>query len=504
MMVEGAEKDPYLLHGAVRALSILNGDSSWLPKFAQDESPIVRRAAVLAYRRKRLPEIVRFLNDTDPRVAVEAARAIHDENIPDAMPQLAAMISKPNQPEFLLWRALNANFRLGASENAAAVAAFAARTGTPEKMRVEALKMLGEWAKPGRRDRVTGLTQDLGTRDATLSVAALKANLGAIFTGPDAVRKEATTVAAKLGIKEVAPVLFDLAADAKQTPATRVEAIRALETLKDARLEAATQTALKDADPRVRTEGRRQLAKAKPDEALPVLAKVLQDGSLIEQQGALAVLGDMKASAADEVLAKSLARLLKNDLPPELHLDVLEAAAKRQASGIKDGLAAFEKTRKKDDDLAAWRESLVGGDAERGRNIFLYKAEVTCQKCHKVAGVGGDVGPELTGIGGKQKRDYLLESIVLPNKQIAKGYETVVVQLTNGKSVTGIVKGEDAQELRLMTFEGQLVTVPKSKIDERQKGKSAMPEDVVKHLSKSELRDLVEFLASLKDPPKEK
>src|SRR5262249_23383415 len=123
----------------------------------------------------------------------------------------------------------------------------------------------------------------------------------------------------------------------------------------------------------------------------------------------------------------------------------------------------------------------------------------------KVEGVGGDVGPELTGIGSKQKRDYLLESIVLPNKQIAKGYETVVLQLANGKSVTGIIKGDQTDKVvRVMTFEGQLRTFGRNEIEEMNAGKSAMPEDVVKHLSKSELRDLVEFRWSLKEQPKGK
>ena len=76
--------------------------------------------------------------------------------------------------------------------------------------------------------------------------------------------------------------------------------------------------------------------------------------------------------------------------------------------------------------------------------------------------------------------------------------------LSNGKSVTGIVKAEDAKELRLMTAEGMIITVAKDKIDERNPGKSAMPDDLIKHLSKSELRDLVEFLANLKEGPKEK
>ncbi len=113
-------------------------------------------------------------------------------------------------------------------------------------------------------------------------------------------------------------------------------------------------------------------------------------------------------------------------------------------------------------------------------------------------GVGGDVGPDLAGIGTRQKRDYLLESIVAPNKQIAKGFETLVLTLKNGKTRTGVLKSEDAREVRLMTPEGQLLIVPKDAIDERETGKSAMPEDLTKHLSHAEIRDLVEFLAGLK------
>ncbi len=51
-----------------------------------------------------------------------------------------------------------------------------------------------------------------------------------------------------------------------------------------------------------------------------------------------------------------------------------------------------------------------------------------------------------------------------------------------------------------MTAEGKLV-VPKSDVDERHQGKSAMPQDIVTKLSKRELRDLVEFLAGLRDKP---
>jgi quinoprotein glucose dehydrogenase len=65
--------------------------------------------------------------------------------------------------------------------------------------------------------------------------------------------------------------------------------------------------------------------------------------------------------------------------------------------------------------------------------------------------------------------------------------------------VTGVLKFEDAKELKVMTAEGALVTVKKEDIDERRTAKSAMPEDVVQKLSKRDVRDLVEFLAGLKE-----
>jgi quinoprotein glucose dehydrogenase len=323
-------------------------------------------------------------------------------------------------------------------------------------------------------------------------------HLGGIFTGPDKVRQEATKLAAALGVKEVGPVLRDLVSDPKQSPQARVEALRALETLKLPILEKAMELALKDEQPRVRNEGRRLLAKANPDAALPELQHASEEGEMVEKQGAFRTLGNMKSPASSAVLAMFLGKLVDKQLPPEVQLDLLEEAAKNRSNDVNDKLAQFEKTRRKDDDMANYREVLHGGDAENGRLLFLYKSEVYCLRCHKVEGQGGDVGPDLTGIGSRQQRDYLLESMLLPNKQIAKGFETVVLTLKSGKSVVGILKAEDAKEVRLMTAEGNLVVVAKTQIDERQTGKSAMPEDVVKHLSKSDLRDLVEFLASLK------
>jgi quinoprotein glucose dehydrogenase len=128
---------------------------------------------------------------------------------------------------------------------------------------------------------------------------------------------------------------------------------------------------------------------------------------------------------------------------------------------------------------------------------------VSCLRCHKVTGpdgkpFGGDVGPELTGIGSRQNREYILESLVAPDQTIAQGFESVVLATSDGKVVTGVLRGEDDKEVRLMTAEGQPLTILKQEIEERKRGPSAMPADIVSKLSKTELRDLIEYLATLK------
>jgi quinoprotein glucose dehydrogenase len=183
-----------------------------------------------------------------------------------------------------------------------------------------------------------------------------------------------------------------------------------------------------------------------------------------------------------------------------LALDILEAAATSKSDAVKKKLAAYESGRSKDD-LGKFREALAGGDAENGRAIVYTKAAAECQRCHKLDGQGGEVGPPLNGVG-KQTREYLLESIVLPSKTIAKGYESVLITTVDGKTVSGVLKSEDANEVHLMTAEGKPVTVKKADIDDRRATKSAMPDDFPSKLTKREIRDLVEFLRTLNEEPR--
>lgn len=147
--------------------------------------------------------------------------------------------------------------------------------------------------------------------------------------------------------------------------------------------------------------------------------------------------------------------------------------------------------------IAEFLESLNGGDVAVGRRIFLNKPEASCARCHRVDGQGGDNGPALDGIGLRATREFILESLVAPNAVITKGYETVILRLKNGTSVAGILRQESETNLILHTPDDGLTTVNKSDVAERSAGLSPMPGNSGIMLSKTEIRDLVAYLASL-------
>jgi quinoprotein glucose dehydrogenase len=228
------------------------------------------------------------------------------------------------------------------------------------------------------------------------------------------------------------------------------------------------------------------------------MEQALNIPSLIEQQSAISSLAEMDRPDADALLSIWLDKLVAGTVPPAVQLDLLNAAKARGTAELLAKVTAFDNNRDSKDPLKDYRETLIGGDADRGREIFLTRTDVSCLRCHRVNGQGGEVGPDLSRIGLEKNRDYLLEAIVDPNKQIAKGFETVILQMADGKVHAGIIKQDSEQSIQLIQPDGKLVSLNKADIEERTTGKSGMPEDIVKKLSKSDLRDLVEFLSSLK------
>lgn len=498
LLRSNADKDLYVRHAAVMGLVGIN-DASALLAFAGDASASVRTGVLLVLRRLEHPEIARFLDDPQPELVLEAARAIYDVPITAAMPKLAALANRPVQSEPLLRRVVNALARGGRPEDAKGLTALAARTDAPIAIRVEALDRLRDWASPIGRDPVMGLWRPRPALPAESAAAAFKPVIGELVRqGPDSLRLAALRAMGPLPINDQGPLLWDVFTDEDRTNSTRVEALKALERTHDSRLADAVSNAVADKEARLRIEGQKLLTKLDPNRALPLLGSVLERGTTAEKQMALASLGELAGNPADELIASWLDRLEKHQVPAEIELDLLEAARKRNTPAIAQRLKAHDEHRPKEDLLAQYRETLVGGNSQRGWQIISEKAEVACVRCHKVRGRGGEVGPDLAGIGKRQDRRYILESLVAPARQVAKGFETTVVAMKDGQVHTGVVKSDDGKNLTLITAEAKTVTIPKAEIEEQKRGGSAMPDDVLKHLSKSELRDVVEFLANQK------
>jgi putative heme-binding domain-containing protein len=124
----------------------------------------------------------------------------------------------------------------------------------------------------------------------------------------------------------------------------------------------------------------------------------------------------------------------------------------------------------------------------------------TCQQCHTLFGQGNKVGPELTG-SNRADLDYLLSNVLDPSALIAKDYMSTVIATTDGRTLVGIVRDEDANSVTLQTA-NEVLQIPLTEIDERQPGeKSMMPDDIFQPLKEHEIRALVAYLASPAQTP---
>jgi quinoprotein glucose dehydrogenase len=62
------------------------------------------------------------------------------------------------------------------------------------------------------------------------------------------------------------------------------------------------------------------------------------------------------------------------------------------------------------------------GDRERGRKLFFDSDKSLCLRCHRLGDQGERMGPELTGVGSRFSRIYVVESILEPSRTIAPSF----------------------------------------------------------------------------------
>jgi putative heme-binding domain-containing protein len=141
--------------------------------------------------------------------------------------------------------------------------------------------------------------------------------------------------------------------------------------------------------------------------------------------------------------------------------------------------------------LEKYRAALaLRGDAHRGKAVF----QKNCATCHRVAGIGVDVGPDI-GDTRTKTPEMLLVDILNPNQAIDSNFINYQVVTKSGKVLTGIIVAETSSSITLRRAENQTDTVLRQDIEEIQStGVSLMPEGLEKTITVEEMADLLNFL----------
>lgn len=495
LLASNADKDPMLRHAGIMALVWFN-DQKVLDQAIAHPSASVRLASVVAMRKLRNPNLAKALNDADSRIVLEAARAIHDLNIQPQMHALASLANRVVQPDALMRRIMNANFRLGGKENAMAIVEIATNPAIDEDRRIDALDMLAAWNNPKPLDRVSGQWRPLENRAALDVKTIVKNALPKLVAIAGKASTKALRVAGELEITDVKPLLHEIYLDTNRDDDSRAAALAALVKMRSERREEFVVSAL-NSDSQILKQKALELAPAViPDTALKYVVKSLGSQQVSTKQTAIASLGQLDSDDADKVLLELAEKLNVGELQKELELDVWQQVNAKQAKLGSIYTQLHEKATS--NEHSKYLYSQFGGNAERGHQIFFQRASTYCLRCHKVDGQGGEVGPDLSEIAKTKNREYLLNSIINPNKDIAENFETVIVLDIDGRTHTGTLKADTDQHVELITAEGNRVIIQQEDIDDIAKTKSSMPEDLTKDLSPADVRDLVEFLSQRK------
>lgn len=140
-----------------------------------------------------------------------------------------------------------------------------------------------------------------------------------------------------------------------------------------------------------------------------------------------------------------------------------------------------------------------GRDFGRGKKVFN---DAQCIACHRYGDQGGAVGPDLTAVATRFKRQDILEASTEPSKVLSEQYMNTALETTAGKVVIGRIAEETDEHviLRPNPLQPETVTVRKSEIASRQLSKtSPMPAGLLNTFSQDEILDLLAYLESFGD-----
>lgn len=250
------------------------------------------------------------------------------------------------------------------------------------------------------------------------------------------------------------------------------------------------------------------------------------------RQKAIAALGEMNSADAVEILVADYAGVEPLELKPVI-LDAL-VQSKAGASGLLKAardkripinqvtenharrIASINDAELSKELAATWGTIRTDRNPERLKIAEKYKKMILarptgnpvtgqkvfaahCMQCHTIYGKGGDVGPDITGVG-RDNLDLVVSNVLDPNLVVGKPYYQWIVRRKDGTSATGLLAEESEKQITLKDGT-QRIVIPRSEIDKmKETTLSMMPEGLEATMNEQEFVDLIAFLLTRERP----
>jgi putative heme-binding domain-containing protein len=451
--------------------------------------------------------LTEFLQDESPQVRSDAVRAIYDEATaetfsehPEILKQLAVLLA-PHQPTPVNVRAIAANRRLGTNEAAQRIAAVLSSPQLDSTTQIESLYALQSWPETSLLDPVDGRHFPVAQGSPGALRNVIGPDVWALAGGED--DKISQLAIALLG--RIEPTagekqqVLQTVLDENQRETIRVRWLDWLQT-KDRDGFAATGTKLLSSDsPIVRATAAAKLRRASlANQAVEnyLLQTLKEPRDPVELQRVIELVPTLSSKAS--IINDLLDQLVAGTISPEVQLEVLEVAAACADSDLAIETKLKEYQAKIDSGVAFGRyaAALYGGDPRAGSQLFRFNTQVQCSKCHALSAADKQIGPSLEGIGSRQNREYLLESIVDPTAKIVPGYGLVNILRNDGSTIQAVLVNESETEVTVRLPDSSTKIINRDDIEAQSKPTSAMPNPTMS-LNLRQIRDLVAFLATL-------
>jgi putative heme-binding domain-containing protein len=517
-------------------------DATLLERVLKSDEPRARTAAVRVAGNwaGQLPDALKLIapmtDDSYPRVRLEAVRALAAIPTLDSIRTATRVLDKPMDPvlDYALWLTCNdlSSVWLPAFEQGklgdwpAAQRNYALRA---VKSPVAAKVLIGQLRdghmNPSERRDAINLIADIGDKQQATALfdLALSSNadrpalLSALLDmsarrvpAPDDAKRiseladtpEALRLAGAWNLTSLRPKLIQLATTDSTPDPLRAGAIDGLARIGGREsTDVLQKLSAPPTPPKVRRMALSGLAVADLKQAVKSAAQMIGAGDDNPGEILAALLGregaarSLVSSLQGVKVPRDTAKLALRYLQGSTTQDAKLMAIFSEAAGSSTGPVKLTPEQMKQ----AMDEVLAKGDAARGELAFR-RPETNCYQCHAIAGTGGWLAPDLSSIGATAQLDYLINSVLDPNKDIKDGYDGYMVVTKSGDAYSGIKVLQDSSHLVLRDNDHQALAIPLTEVKAQRSIGSLMPVGLTDAITHQEFLDLIKFLSDLGKP----